>query len=859
MNGQDRSAHRDRQSPLSGEPELARPPGRAARSSRADEPEGDAGAAAPAAHRAVRGGARAGDWEMTAELSAALGLEGEPAAARQLGGEAGRGGRKQVRRPAGAAAPVQLQSDPSAEVTEEYLLEIRQRLLELGIREAQLGKFHLLSSWPRARIESAWRLFLHLNRYAHRANLGPEDRLIQAWNAGLDDLGVNRGRGRHLTVLHFADSLDQWARATFGTDYLGALGRFRRVRLAGAAIPVHPRALYFTAAAQAGMDRRAGIEAGEGHYIPAGGFRRLLSEIADQAKRLARVRARGPVRRGDKPSAPTPLAGGARLYGILLAELRRARLVMAEQSNPQGPDLIEGHSPDEHREPLMRAYFERHGAELEALPQVSSDAEVPAAATALLKILEDAPRLAHHGAGSVDPHGTDHAMGIAIDLYNGAGRNRDARGAGGSQHNFGVKHEHWPFLYELIARHGAAYGLSPRLRPDDIHDLPPEQAHALARMMREHGRELLVELRAAPAASDGSDGSEAAGEAARRDAARAYSSLRYAIRHALHSCIHALAATRTRRLAALLSPESRERVDGAIASLRRDNHALMALPPAQIAGALDDHARELAELQASLLEQHRAHRAAAAAREPDEAPAAQGAPRSPAERRRLERTLARQQERAARADDPGALDDLTTCEGAVALPQLRARLVEMLPAATEAFDRRRDEELRQLVRSSLFERWVENASNPDRPLYDQPRIMVEAIDDVRAHHPQDNSDYDTHFYDGHHWLVVPRTTLEASPASYRGSLERDMPIRLRERQLERILMIMAESEGGRRILTSPEQDPTFHTVLRQVAGDAEAEAMLQRVEERVIAPIANSTAEGEAARAGADARDHGYY
>ena len=36
-------------------------------------------------------------------------------------------------------------------------------------------------------------------------------------------------------------------------------------------------------------------------------------------------------------------------------------------------------------------------------------------------------------------------------------------------------------------------------------------------------------------------------------------------------------------------------------------------------------------------------------------------------------------------------------------------------------------------------------------------------------------------------------------------------------------------------------------------------AALQRVEERVIAPIANSTAEGEAARAGADARDHGYY
>lgn len=791
---------------------------------------------------------------MTAELSSALGLEGEPAASRQLGGEAGRGGSKQVRRPPGAEAPVQLQSDPSAEVTEEYLLEIRQRLLGAGIREEQLGKFYLLSSWSRARIESAWNLFFHLNRYAHRANLGPENRLIQAWNAGLDDLGVNRGRGRHLTVLHFADSLNQWARATLGADYLGALGRFRRVRLAGATIPVHPRAIYFTAAAQAGMDRRAGIEAGEGHYIPAGGFRFLLREITKQAERLARVHARRRPPRGDKPAAPTPLAGGARLYGILLAELRRARLVMAEQSSTQGPDLIQGHSPDEHREPLMRAYFEQHGAELAALPQVSSDAEVPAAATALLKILADAPRLAHHGAGSVDPHGTDHAMGIAIDLYNGAGRNRDARGPGGSQHNFGVKHEHWPFLHELIARHGAAYGLSPRLRPDDLHDLPPDQAHALARMMRQHGRDLLAELRAAPAPSEGGEG-----EAARRDAARNFSSLRYAIRQALHSCLHALNATRTRRLAAVLSPESRERVDRAIASLRRDNHTLMDLPPEQIAGALDEHARELAELQASLLEQHRAHRAAAAAREPQDAPAAQETPRSPAERRRLERARARQQERAARADDPGALDDLTTSGGAVALPELRARLIEMLPAATEAFNHRRDEELRQLARSSLFERWVDNASNPDRPLYDQPRIMVEAIDDVRAHHPQHNSDYDTHFYDGHHWLVVPRTTLEASPASYRGSLERDMPIRFRERQLERILMIMAESQGGRTILTSPDQDPTFHAVLRQVAGDAEAEAMLQRVEERVIAPIENATAQGEAARAGADARDHGYY
>ena len=80
----------------------------------------------------------------------------------------------------------------------------------------------------------------------------------------------------------------------------GAMDAMPRVRIAGAAVGVHPRALYFAAAAQVGMDEREGRAAGAGHYVPAGGLRTLLRDVADMASRLAteRTPAAAAERRG---------------------------------------------------------------------------------------------------------------------------------------------------------------------------------------------------------------------------------------------------------------------------------------------------------------------------------------------------------------------------------------------------------------------------------------------------------------------------------------------------------------------------------------------------------------------------------
>jgi hypothetical protein len=109
-------------------------------------------------------------------------------------------------------------------------------------------------------------------------------------------------------------------------------------------------------------------------------------------------------------------------------------------------------------------------------------------------------------------------------------------------------------------------------------------------------------------------------------------------------------------------------------------------------------------------------------------------------------------------------------------------------------------DLSELVNDRAFRRWLTTVSDADRPMYDQPTTMVEAFNDTEG----------THFYGGHHWEVTPLTEsagghslLEDGAAGgttdYRTTLDRDMARRTPE-IVERILEIMAESDGGRTAL-----------------------------------------------------------
>ncbi len=741
--------------------------------------------------------------------------------------------------------------------SEADIIELRGLLIGEGIRDSELGNLESLRSWPFTRFENAWNLFHRLNSNPVRGRRGAMHRVAKAWNAHLDDLGAF---DPWPTVLHYVHNLDELSIASLDRPYdeegrASGIDAMMNIRIAGARTGVHPRAVYFAAAAQLGMDVRAGIEAGQGHYIPAGGFRVLLRDIRDQAQRLALHRVRHGRRRPRLEPRDEGLEGGARIYGMLLQELNRAVQVLREQQEEQsgGDDLAPGHSPDEHREPGIRAYLLPRADRIAALPAASDDAAAPANAYQLLEVLGQVPGGgdSQHGAGSVDPHGTDHALGLAIDLHHGRGRD------GGSQQNFGITGEYWPFIYELLTRHGSSYGLSPRMRPDAVHELEPQQARALSTMVRECGQRLADEVTSEATVEETP---EVARE--RNAALRSYRHLRQEVRLALMNRIWALNSTRAHRYDRTVEDATRGLIETEMGALRRDKDAVMSLPPDQVLEVLDQHIVQLNLIETALAQQHTARVtalevSAEAEGDREEAAAAVGGI-TRREQQRLDRRERGRERRLDRARNPGALDDVGPDDGRIDLTALRARLEASRPAAEGAFRHEQHRALHEIVRRGGFRRWLTTASDPDRPLYDQPQIMVEALDDVRAHDPRETRERDTHFYGGHHWTIAPREILRSTD-EYRESLLRDMQYRQREGQLERVIMIMAESAGGQDILYGA-RDVTFHEALATAAGgQPEAQGILERVFRRVVEPFQQGNAPGAAGDAARDARDRGHY
>jgi hypothetical protein len=236
---------------------------------------------------------------------------------------------------------------------------------------------------------------------------------------GWMDLGPG---GVYPTIIHFVVNIDRLARESMHTDYLSAIHAMPTVRLAGADIGVHPRAVYFA----------------------------------------------------------------ANIFNILRNRVNAMINVMEAQA---GRQVIAGVDPAAHREPGLQTYLLGRADQLRAIPAATSADQVRELAGRLDTALGTIPLAQRaHGWGSIDPHGTDLALGLAIDLFNGRGR------AGVSQ-NFGVPRAYWPFLHRLIELHGTPEVFG-SIRPTAIHQMSPAQARELSRLLRDHGRHLAEQMAA---------------------------------------------------------------------------------------------------------------------------------------------------------------------------------------------------------------------------------------------------------------------------------------------------------------------------------------------------------------------------
>ena len=678
---------------------------------------------------------------------------------------AGSAGKQTLTQQLGAgAAPV----DP-------LIASTREKLVARGVKEARLGDLSSVAA-----IESSLPRGFELLDWIKQGGgrRGSHNRIVSAWNAGQDGLD---NRARWPTILHYVLYLDHMARESMGVGYDKALAEMAEVRLAGTGvggkIPVHPRAVYFCAAAQVGMDVRAGRKEGEGHYIPAGGFKNLLKDI----KHTLTTVGTGKV-----------FDGAARVVAATRGELMRMIDVLAAQDEGRAEGVYQ---PDEHLEPDLQRALIPLREPLAAVGEPSDDAEATSVAARLAGILGQAiPHMKdvarNHGSGSVDPHGPGHALGLAVDMYYG-----DGDGKFGHQ-NKGVKAAAWPFLHALIASRGAQVGLDPSLRPSSVGALTPDDGRRLSHLLHDEGVGYREEL-----AADTDDHAESRDE---RTAYQRYHQQRHKARARLSARRDALGRIRD----ALPADDSLvDDVDAEIAALRDDDRFVLAAEPDALIALLLRHLNVLSALEIRV-------RAVWARRRKPELDGVTHSKRG--EHNKLLEVMSA----------VGALR-------ATAGPAIAARRERL------AIESARDPYTRGLV---------ERAAQDDRPLFDQPSVMVDAVDDVHSG--------GSVLQGSHHWVIAPARILE-STAAYGEALELDMRVRAERGELARVLGVMAESAAGRAILTAPAPRPAdlaaFHDALGRVAGASEAAALVDGVRERVIEPYEDAPPELAALR------DRGYF
>ena len=607
---------------------------------------------------------------------------------------------------------------------------------------------------------------------------GATNRIINAWNAGQDGLD---NRAKWATILHYVLWLDAMSKKSMGgKGYDQALAAMPTVRLAGAGVggklPVHPRSVYFCAAAQVGMDVRAGIEEGKGHYIPVGGFKNLFKDLKKTLKEI-----------GAKPAFPGAVGVVTTVHG----ELTKMLDVLAAQEAgvPFGV-----YQPEEHLEPDLRRKLLPLRDRIAEVGVPATDAEATSVAAQLAGILgvavPDMKQLhRNHGSGSVDPHGPGHAMGIAIDLFYGAGE-----GKYGHQ-NKSVKAAAWPFIYLLIAEKGALVGLSPKLRPASLGQLAPDEARRLAELLHDHGPTFLDEVKL----RERSDEETAADR-------RTYSKFKRLRQKAMHLLIgreHALKAARKKLPAG--HPVRADIVEERT-RLHADRVRLETQDPETLPLILHSCVLRLTMLEFRM-----------------------------------------DVEMVKKAPD---LDGLRL-EGAHYIGKLMDVITELQAIREEAqpvVEALREKAAVDSANDPYTRKLVERAAQDDRLLFDQPSVMVDALNEVRTG--------GSSLQASHHWVVAKDEILQ-NDGAYGDALRSDMTMRQEKTppQLERVLAVMAESQGGRDILTAPRPHTLgiaeFHAALSHVVG-AEAFAMIDRVAQKVIDPYAKG---GKLA----ELRDRGFY
>lgn len=252
------------------------------------------------------------------------------------------------------------------------------------------------------------------------------------------------------------------------------------------------------------MDLEADSAQGGGHYIPMGAFRLLVENIY---KDLFTIVA-GTGKENDKHA----ISGSKDAYNVMLAEVKYmcSAILVQKQVGPGDSAHLHG----EHRDPTMVVYLDARSKNIATLMPAKNDADAQAQAQSLIEILasSDVPEKPkkfsisdsqHSAPSAVDPHGTDHAMGMAIDLFKGQGSDKHEDGkrwSSGAFTNAGFKHQLAAYQL-LIAKFGedtkgyeTAQGyayIPPTTKLSTLSSLSHQQARSLDRLVRERMKDLM--------------------------------------------------------------------------------------------------------------------------------------------------------------------------------------------------------------------------------------------------------------------------------------------------------------------------------------------------------------------------------
>ncbi|KIG14402.1 hypothetical protein DB30_06877 [Enhygromyxa salina] len=813
--------------------------------------------------------------------------------------------------------------------------------MSMGIKEDQIGDLSEPLSWDQTTLNDTFRTLDQIRRGQVRgsqghnlsgggAKVGEKDgkiipgRIIASWNSGQDDLGAG---DTYPNILSFVKALNDLSRKSMGSDmdYLDAVQAMPRVFVAGVDVYVHPRAVYFVAAAQVSMDQASGVAAieagqGRGHYVPAGGFRQATSVLLDK---LALMEKGAKV---DKTRVAIP--GSKDAYAFILDELLQMDRVLEEQElGAAAKEDVKGHNPEEHREPQMRAYFSARRETLRDLgkevDQIGSDENARAAAATLRAVLGGLPKRTEvqHMFGSVDPHGTDHALGLAIDIYKGLGK-------GSAYTNSGFKNFQG-VIRIVIDRWGddtnsyePPYEPIPKtLRLKYATELSPGQARSLTRLLRERADDLEAEIRKTvdtPATLFGLTDHEVRVALAKArkdlDKLRKQAHLAFTSRSAIFGKI--LHTSKLRRqlpnpvletmviqheqlkeaslVAKTIAPDRLlwlldDRIEGLDAAATLAAESAQVLDAAAVESAkIEDIAMQFdATLSQQYLDRYKiaksdweskskAEKADPEAKQEwrEEKAIGKRSLPLPKKTKTAHKNVVKQLDRTntRRAEAFAGFTRAGPDAGRLSLNTIRNELSDMLIEATWAHDRNEQDALVSSLRGGGLKKWLTAMEDEERGFYDQPEVMIQAMDSVRGHvakyegDPNDPHDdvFGREVKAGHHWQVAAleigpgQDNILASDKNYADALERDMRARS-PADIERILEVMAESEGGRTILAGQGGGAAnFRSTLAKVLnGDAEAEAMLERVRTKVLEPYENLS--GEEAELKHGMRQRGYY